>query len=419
MTYLRSVAITGDVSTTFSDNGQTDAFGRLKVASPTTLFDAQFTYDLQPLVYEQIKISAGAAALITHDATNRRAKIEFSGAASGDSSYMQTYEYFRYQPGKSQEINITFNMGANAANTTKFARYGDNTNAIGFYQAPDGTLSFRILSGTGVGNQTATQSTWNIDKLDGTGTSGKTLDISTDQILYMDLQALYVGRVRFGFVIDGILYLCHEFDNANAFNFPYIQYANLPISVGMTATGTATATMYFNCCMVASNGGIDEAVGYEFTTPDSTVTAANGSRTHLVSIRPKTTFNGITNRSKLASLELDLIVTGNNPIYWELCIGQANTAATFSDINATYSAFQYASGSNFSPTGSPAIVVDSGYANATASNKGGTSMKLTERYPITLNAAGAVRDLGTLTLFVTGVGASSVCRAVLKHKEIR
>lgn len=31
-----------------------DAFSRLRVATPTAVFSAQFTYDLQPLVYEAI-----------------------------------------------------------------------------------------------------------------------------------------------------------------------------------------------------------------------------------------------------------------------------------------------------------------------------------------------------------------------------
>ena len=405
---------------TFSDGASLDAFGRLKTASPQTLFDAQFTYDLQPLVYEQFLTNA-ATSTISHDTTNRRARIEFDGAGGniGESVFMQSYEFFRYQPGKSQEVNITFNLGAAVSGIRKFAQYGDSTNALGFYQEGDGTLSFRILSGTSLGNQTANQSAWNLDKLDGTGVSKKTLNAATDNILYIDFQALYVGRVRFGFVIDGILYFAHEFDNANAFTSPYIQTANLPIRVGMTATSNAvTGAMFFNCCMVASNGGIDEAVGYEFTTPDVSVTAGSGTRTHLASVRPRTTFNSIENRSKLASLEIDLLVTGNSPVYWELCIGQAfSVAPTYANINTNNSAFEYGTVGTLS--GSPLIVIDSGYVPATANTKGAISMKVTERYPITLNVSGAVRTNGTITLLVTGLGGSSACRAVLKHKEIR
>jgi hypothetical protein len=44
-----------------------DAFGRQKVASPKTLFDAQLTYDLQPLLYESL--TSGSGASTGHDST--------------------------------------------------------------------------------------------------------------------------------------------------------------------------------------------------------------------------------------------------------------------------------------------------------------------------------------------------------------
>ena len=411
MSYLKEVDIE------FQDNANLDAFGRLKVAEPQTLFDAQFTYGIQPLLFEPV---TPAGCTITHDATNRRASIAMSSAAAGVETYLQSFEYFRYQPGKSQEINITFNMGAAVTDVAKYVSYGDAVNAFAFAQLGTGVLQFQIGSGTGSGNQLATQANWNIDKLDGTGKSGKTLNITYDQILYIDFQALYVGRVRFGFVIDGILHFAHEFDNANTLTTPYIQTANLPIRIGMvnTGAGTVSATMYSNCCMVASSGGIDETVGYEFSTPDTSVTAGNGTRTHLISLRPKTTFNSITNRTKFTNLELELLVTGNNPVYWEMCLGQAfSVAPTYANVNSTYSAFQYGTGGTLS--GSPAIVIDSGYVAASATVKSAAGKKITDRYPITLNAAGAVRSLGTLTLLVTGLGGTSVTRAVLKHKEIR
>lgn len=412
MAYLREVEIS------VSDKGG-DAFGRLPVANPTTLFDAQFTYDLQPLLYEEVK--SGSGADVTHDSTNRRAAITFSSTPTGNVCYLQSYEHFRYQPGKAQQIFITFTMGTAVANTRCFAGYYDPTADSGFFfsQELDGTLNFNIATNTSAGGQIAVQSSWNLDKLNGTGTSGVTLDITKTQILVIDFQALYVGRVRFGFDIDGLIIWCHEFLNANVQVYPYIDTANLPISVGMVSNGgTVTRTMYFNCCSVISNGGIDETVGYEFATPDTSATASNGADTHLISIRPKTTFNSITNRVKFASLEIDLLVTGNSPVHWRLVLGQGfSVAPTYSDINATYSAFQYGTGGTLS--GSPAIVIDSGYVPASASTKGTGNMNLTDRYPITLDYNGAVRSLGTLTLLVQGVGANSAVRAVLKHKEIR
>jgi len=402
----------------FEDSPSQDAFGRLKVGNPTSIFDAQFTYDLQPLLYEEVKNGTGAD--VTHDTTNRRAAITMSATPSGGYSRLTTYEHFRYQPGKSQEVSITFTMGTAVTDVLCYAGLGTETNGFYFFQTGAGVLQVGILSTTGTGDQVISQASWNLDKLDGTGISMKTLDITKANILYIDFQALYVGRVRFGFVIDGCLIFCHEFLNANAFATPYIQTANLPITVGITNTGVGnvTKTMYFNCCSVVSNGGVQETVGYEFSTPDTTVTAGNATQTHLVSLRPRTTFNSIANRAKVAIIEIDVLVTGNNPVYWELCIGQGfSVAPTYANVNATYSAMDYGTGGTLS--GAPTIVIDSGYVPATASQKGAQSMTLTSRYPITLDSSGSVRSLGTLTLLVTGIGGTSATRGIIKYKEIR
>jgi len=404
-------------NTGLTNDAQLDAFGRLPVSSPQTLFDAQFTYDLQPLLYERV-ISNGATSTITHDSTNRRAKISFVSTPTGNNCYLQSYEHFRYQPGKAQQIFITFNFGANVANVIDIAQYGDLTNAFRF-QRNGGILYFSLISATSAGDQDVAQSSWNVDKMDGTGASGFTLDMTKTQILVIDFQALYVGRVRFGFDVDGIVYWCHEFLNANSETYPYIQTANLPIMVGMFSSGgTVTKDLYFSCSSVISMGGVDETVGYGFNTPDTTVTAGNATRTHLVSLRPKTTFNSITNRTKLFEIEIEILVTGNSPVFYELCIGQAfSVAPTYADVNATYSANEYGTGGTLS--GNPTIVIDSGYIPASNTVKSSVGKKITGKYPITLDQAGAVRSLGTLTLLVQGLGAGSVTRGVIKFKEIR
>lgn len=45
----------------FGDTPSLDAFGRVRVSNPEYVFDAQLTYDLQPLLFEQITAESGAA----------------------------------------------------------------------------------------------------------------------------------------------------------------------------------------------------------------------------------------------------------------------------------------------------------------------------------------------------------------------
>lgn len=407
MTYLNEIK--------FSDT-LTDAFGRLIVATPTGLHDAQFTYDLQPLLYEQV--TNGTGATISYDSTNRMATMSFSSTAIGGKAFMQSYDWFRYQPGKSQEPTITFNFKSQTANCLKFAEYGDGVNGFAF-QNNGTTNQFVIYSSTSGGTVTIPQVEWTIDKLNGAGASGITLDITKQQILIIDLQALYSGSVRFGFFIGGKKIWCHKVDNANVTIYPYIANANLPIRVGMTCTGTVTTTMDFHCSSVVSGGGQEIPFGYEFAVPMSSDVTVGSTLTHCLSVRPKTTFNGITNRSRLTVIELDTINTGNNPIEWQLVLGQAITGTTtFSNINTTYSSYEYNTAGTIS--GSPAMVIDSGYVVASNQVKDTANMELTNKYPISLDAAGAVRALGTISIIAkTTSGASSTARMSLKIREVR
>ena len=320
---------------------RTDSFGLQEVASPQSIFDAQFTYDLQPLLYEQVT----ANGTITHDTTNRAAVITSTGVGN---TFLQSYEYFRYQPGKGQKIYITFNFKDVVAGKTKYVQYGDSTNAMGLRQLGDGTVEVFITTGTSEGNQTQI-----ID------TNALGIDLTKEQILIIQFEALYVGSVQFGLQLGNDVVWIHTFTNSNSSNFPYIQTANLPIRVGINSTSATTTTMMFNCTSVQTSAGVDNVTGYTFTQ-DAELTASNGTRTHAITVRPKLLFNGFTNRAQIKFLNVDILTNDNNSLKWELCIGQALTGTTtFTDVNTGFSAVEYNTSGSLS--GTPTIIFESGY----------------------------------------------------------
>lgn len=399
------------INTQYYDSSNLDAFSRLRTSHPQSIFDAQMTYDLQPILFEAIKVNTGAD--VTHDATNRMALMTFAATPTGGKAFMQTYECFRYQPGRSHFIFCSFNFNGGVANCLKFAGYCDGTNGIQI-QLNGTAWEIALLSGTTLGNSTIAQTNWNLDKLNGTGTSGLTLDSTKTQILVIDFQALYSGRVRVGFDIGGQIVYAHQFLNANVSLYPYIQSANLPIRVGMTCTGTVSTTMNYICSSVSSEGGLSNSPTYTFTTPNTAVTAANGVATYLMALQPRTTFNSIVNRGKISLISIDFSVTGANNVFWQLCIGQALTGTSYANVNTTYSIMNLDTAGTLS--GTPAIILDSGYAS---SNKTATSAIPVARYPITLDAAGSVRNLGTLVLLVTGIGGNTAMSAAMTWTEER
>jgi hypothetical protein len=406
---------TEETQVIFADTANFDAFSRLRTSESHSLFDSQFTYDLQPLLWEPTTTGSGAA--VTHDATNRVGVLTFASTPTGGVCQMQTFEHFRYTSGKGQLVFQTFNFNGGVANCLKYLGYSDGTNGIEF-QLSGTTAQWMIRSASGAGNETVVQSAWNKDKLDGSGASGVTLDLTKTHILVIDFQALYVGRVRVGFNIGGKIVYVHEFNHANINTFPYLQTANLPLVYGMSCTGTVSTTMLGICSTVVQENGAGSNEGYHFTASSPSVTVGSGTRTHALSIQPKLTFNGIPNRVKFTLESVEILSTGNSPIFWEVCLGDVLTGTTtYADVNATYSATEYNTAGTTS--GTPAISVFSGYTASSAQSKGTVSANVPFKYPICLNAAGAQRVMSRLTVLVTGVGGASSCRVSLNWKEIR
>lgn len=410
-----------DTAITIKDSANLDAFSRLRVSNPLTILSNQFTYGLTPLVFEQVP---GTGGTITHDTTNRQAIINTAGNV-GNSTYMQSFEYIPYQPGRSQLVFITFNLfpsgSAVAGSSQKFVGLSELT-GNGFMFRSDGTASgteFLIQSTTSAGNQAVNQNSWNLDKLNGSGKSGYTLDLTKIQILVIDLQALYAGRVRFGFDINGKIIYAHEFLNANNLSSPYIATANLPIIAGIKEQSALADKMDFICCSVASEGGLDDSqrFGYNFSK-NRAYSTLPATSTYVMSLRPKTTFNGFVNRAKFILDGIDIVNAGNKPIFWQLGIGGVLNTPTYTDVNSTYSTIEVdIAGTSASGL---SVVIDSGYvASGGGSKSVGLSEAIQSKYPITLNAAGAHRDLGTLRLFANGEGGTSDLYVTLKWKEIR
>ena len=73
------------------------------------------------------------------------------------------------------------------------------------------------------------QSQWNIDKCDGTGPSGFTIDLAKMQMFYIDYSWYGAGFIRWGFRgADGNVFYCHKLANNNVNTEAYMRSGNLP-----------------------------------------------------------------------------------------------------------------------------------------------------------------------------------------------
>ena len=235
-----------------------DAFGRLRVSEPFTLFDSAHRYQDNGL----FDTAATGTASAVH-ATNTSTVALNVSTGSGDQVIRETKRVFPYQPGKSLLILNTFVM--DEAKTGLRQRVGYFGAENGIFIEQDGTtinlVKRSYITGSVVDTKIA-KANWNGDKLDGNGESGFTLDLTKSQIFWVDIEWLGVGSVRCGFIINGIYIVCHTFHHANLLDSVYMTTATLPIRYEITNTAaTASASLLKQVCStVVSEGGYEKKV---------------------------------------------------------------------------------------------------------------------------------------------------------------
>jgi hypothetical protein len=256
------------------------------------LFDSQNRY-AQDIHYSSSTATGGTVTYVT----NQSAVALAVTTSSGSTARTQTYRVFPYQPGKSFLTFQTFSMAAAQTNLTQRVGLFDTNNGV-YLESAGSTVSFVIrtyTSGAVSNSNSAAQSTWNVDKLDGTGASGITLDLTKTQILFINLEWLGVGIVKCGFVINGIFYTAHQFNNANVQTVVYMQTAILPLRHEIFTTGTTASAATFQqiCSTVISEGGYEQASQqYIARNPSPVTLTAATSFYPIVSIRLNSSYFG-------------------------------------------------------------------------------------------------------------------------------
>lgn len=232
-----------------------DAFGRLRVSNPFTLFDSFHRYQDNGKITEYTAGTASSA----HDA-NAGCIVLSIGSASGDRIYRESARVFAYQPGKSLLVFQTFCMSPAKSGLRQRHGYFDSANGV--YLEQDGATLYLVKRSSSTGTLVETrvqQSQWNIDPMLGSGPSGITLDITKTQILWWDIEWLGVGTVRSGFIINGKFIQTHSFHHANILDLPYITTACLPVRTEFENTGStgSPSTYKVICTSVISEGGYE------------------------------------------------------------------------------------------------------------------------------------------------------------------
>lgn len=294
-----------------SDSASLDAFARLRVSEPLTIFDSKQIFDNQPLFWDE-SLESGAGITSAH-ATDTASTVITSSDTTAGVFTRQTFMRFNYQPGKSQLVFMTGILDRSGGGTGVERRIGyfDDDNGI-FFEDDAGTIGVTRrtnVTSTAVDN-TVTQANWNIDDMDGDGVgnpSNINIDWTKVQIFCFDFEWLGAGRVRMGLVVNGMIFYVHEFVNANILDKVFMSTPDLPLRYQMVTTASSpVSTLEAICTTVISEGGVQDTGTVRNASTDNTQVdaAVVGTLYAVKGIRLKSTHLGATIKILKVALQI-------------------------------------------------------------------------------------------------------------------
>jgi len=324
--YGLDVDITGSAKVRFEEGlPQLDAWGKLRVSGATHLgdyvfgqedklednfstvgFDGGYTDWSGDRKSVRIGIDPTPTAPVTFDAASA-----FAGMTSNT--------YHHYFPGSSHLYMSTCALN-NPTQTGSTRRWGmfDANNGFFFVLGTGGSSAIdntgfcaviRSNSSTAIADRGGKdliipRNDWNGDKLDGSGDSQAVIDLSKDNIWWIDVQWHGSGRVRFGTYIDGQRIVCHSYYHGNNYEYAMTQTASLPVCFSNKSSGTTTQELYLETWSVSVWTETDKDLSTAgkpstYASSHTTVTAnISDNWQYLFSLSPNETIDtGVVNRT--------------------------------------------------------------------------------------------------------------------------
>ncbi len=284
-----------------------DAFGNLRVSSARVLGAYEYTSGDITDLFTDITASGGS---ITHSPTASQTILSVDSTASSNASRTSN-RYHYYQPGVGNLIIITLAQGdVGKINNVREWGYADENNGL-LFRLTGTTLQVVLRSNTSgsIVEEVINRSNWNGDKLDGTGTSGMTIDVTKANFFWIDFAWLGVGPARFGVLApDGSRWTCHTFENPNSRIGAYMATGSLPLHFHNYNTGVTAGTseMKLICSAVYCESDTDYTY-WRFADIERETPVNVTTNTPVLSMRVKA-----GSRVGLYPESLSVYVTGGN-----------------------------------------------------------------------------------------------------------
>ena len=334
------IDITGSANIRFAEGlPQVDAWGKLRVSGATDIGD--YVFGQEEKITDNFSTVGfdGGYTTWTNDRKSVRigidptptAPVTFDAAAAFAGMTSNTYHH--YFPGSSHLYMSTcaLNNPTQAGSTRRWGMFDANNGfffmvGTGGSGAVDNTgfcAVVRSNASTAIADRggkdfIVPRNDWNGDKLDGSGDSQAVIDLSKDNIWWIDVQWHGSGRVRFGTYIDGQRIVCHSYYHGNAYEYAMTQTASLPVCFSNKSTGTTTQELYLETWSASvwtetTKDLLTAGKPVAYASQHSTVTAnISDNWQYLFSLSPKSNIDtGIVNHTLYAPTSISAYAFDN------------------------------------------------------------------------------------------------------------
>jgi hypothetical protein len=332
--------------------GSLTALGQLEVANRFPVVQADFVYGANTDIFSKVEVASGT---VTKVSGVPQIKVS-TGAASNSYAALYTQSYIKYRDGQGCEALIGCNFSTPAVGSIQFHGVGDfvtspspaivNGYGFGYIDTTWGILWFNgassLDSPTIFPNVSAftfiPQSIFNVDKLDGSGPSGLTIDPLTCNLKQFKYPFLGVGNVFF-LIEDpntSRMIVCHIIRYPNSFTVPQLTNPNMRVlSLAYNSTNTSEVSVFASS--VAGFIGGDRRFLGPRRVIESKTTLANQTETLLFAVRCNTTINSVRNTSQLRLFRWNGSNTGNNDVRIRIWKNPTITGGSYVNADATNS----------------------------------------------------------------------------------
>ncbi|WP_010291791.1 hypothetical protein [Clostridium senegalense] len=315
---------------------------------PLTAFSDLRTIALTPMAGWTFNYNINSDYIITTTANGGTATqgdsmaILSTSTANNGSSKIATRRVLRYSPGLGGLARFTAVFTTGVTNSQQIIGLGDDTD--GFYFGYNGTdfSILRIQNGT---SNWISQANWNVDKMNGTGPSGMTLDPTKGNVYTIQFQWLGFGVINYYVTstTTGQPILVHRIQYPNTAIVPSVYNPSFPLTAKVVNSGnTSNVVLKTPSAMAFCEGdGYSQAIITRNSAANS-VSLSTPTNQNGLTILNTSTFASKVNRTRIRLDFVSTSVQGERAVLFKLVRNATfGTTLSYTPINANTSVIQY------------------------------------------------------------------------------